>query len=140
MSTATYMDCGWQRRKKTNSFLYFSGLILSSHGKQAIFFENKLLFLNDPDRNNVLDDLDRDILLFRKTDQNWSFIDQLRAFEHQSLINRRLKHVYITESEITFVYNNRIRTYFLENGELIKNKQVQKAKDKHYPGADIVGL
>lgn len=106
--------------------------ILPSYVKQAIIFENNLFI--------VLDDLDGDILLFRKTDQNWSFIDQLRAFGHQNLINRRLKHVYITESDITFVYNNRIRIYSLKNGELIRNKQVQNAKDRHYPGTDIMGM
>lgn len=84
----------------------------------------------------VMADLDETILLFNKVENQWHFVDELKSFEHQKLINNRLKHVYLDEGAIIFVYNNRIRKYDLRTGKLIINKQVKNAKSKTYKGED----
>lgn len=80
----------------------------------------------------VLNDLDESILLFNKIDSHWAFADELQSFEHQSLLNRRLKNIYYDSLYITFVYNNRVRKYDLGTGNLISNKRVKDAKKNLY--------
>jgi len=55
-----------------------------------------------------------------------------------SLINRRLTHIYVEESLITFVFSNRIRVYDLNSGKMVGNKQLRDAKSKHFSGTDIM--
>lgn len=79
------------------------------------------------------------VLLFRIDGEKWGFVSELHC-DHQHLLVSRLRRVFATESEITFVYNNRIRRYSLLDGSNICNKNIQKAADKEYCGEDITDL
>lgn len=80
---------------------------------------------------------DDGVFLFSHGDDGWRLINELKSFDTQSLINARLCHVMVTDDEISFIYNNRIRRYALSDGVLIANKQVREARKKEYPGTDI---
>lgn len=56
----------------------------------------------------------------------------------QSLINRRLRHIFLNEDDIIFVYNNRVRKYDLNTGKLIANQQMRDARSKEYLGKDVM--
>ena len=79
----------------------------------------------------------KDILLFGKED-DWRFIRKLESFEYQNLLNRRLNHIFITDRDLTFVYNNRIRRYDLMTGELVDNRAMRNARWKVYSGTDVI--
>ena len=105
-------------------------LILPDVVKKVVFIGDYILM--------TMGDIDRSILLFRRKDNNWEFVDRLESFEHQSLINRRLNHVYYEGNTITFVFNNRVRKYDLNSGKIVKNQQLRNAKNKDYSGIDIM--
>lgn len=86
----------------------------------------------------VLNDLEETILLFNSLNDHWVIVDELVSFEHQKLLNRRLKHIYYDSPYITFVYNNRVRKYDLSTGKMILNKHSKDAKNKMYKGEDII--
>ena len=86
----------------------------------------------------VLNDIEKHILFFSKKNDGWIFVAQLESFEHQSLINQRLCHIFYTVKCINFVYNNRVRTYGLETGEMIENRQIKGAKNLIYAGMDVL--
>lgn len=79
------------------------------------------------------------VLLFRINGGRWGFVSELHC-EHQNLLVSRLCRVFATESEITFVYNNRVRKYLLTDGSNICNVQVFGARDKKFDGEDITDL
>ena len=85
----------------------------------------------------ILDDLIGNIYFFKRQEKDWLFVAVLESFPHQSLINRRLNHVYLEEDNIAFVYNNRLREYDLDTGKMIVNQQVRNARSKEYLGKDI---
>lgn len=85
----------------------------------------------------ILDDLIGNIYFFKRQEKDWLFVAVLESFPHQSLINRRLNHVYLEGDNIAFVYNNRLREYDLDTGEMIVNQQVRNARSKEYLGKDI---
>ena len=105
-------------------------LILPDVVKKVVFIGDYILM--------TMGDIDRSILLFRRKDNNWEFVDRLESFEHQSLINRRLNHVYYEGNTITFVFNNRVRKYDLNSGKMVVNQQLRNAKNKEYLGIDIM--
>lgn len=105
-------------------------LILSNSVRKVVFVGEFILV--------KIDDLGGSILLLGRQEKTWRFVNRLESFEHQSLINRRLNHIYYEGNVITFVYNNRIRKYDLKSGELIVNKQLRNAKSKEYSGVDII--
>lgn len=105
-------------------------LILPNSVKKVVFIGDHILI--------TIDDLDGSILLFKRQEKSWTFVDRLEGFEHQSLINRRLNHVYYEGSTITFVFNNRVRKYDLNSGKMVINKQLRDAKSKEYSGIDIM--
>lgn len=76
------------------------------------------------------------ILVFRKENDHWQFGGELYC-DHQHLLVERLRHVFVNEAEITFVYNNRIRKYSLLDGLQICNKKIHGAKDISFIGEDI---
>lgn len=86
----------------------------------------------------VMDDLDRNIIFFKRQAKGWTFISVLESFLHQSLINRRLRHIFLNEDDIIFVYNNRVRKYDLNTGKLIANQQMRDARSKEYLGKDVM--
>lgn len=77
------------------------------------------------------------ILLFCFKDNQWCFVDELESIQHQSLINPRLCHVFLTSQTITFVYNNRVRIYDLRDGKLTTNRGVKGARSHSYEGEDV---
>ena len=68
----------------------------------------------------------------------WQFINELQGIPNQCLINRRLRHVMLTEDALTFVYNSRIRKYSLSDGELIYSNRCQHAGERQYQGLDLL--
>lgn len=88
----------------------------------------------------VMRGADPGLLLFGITDGQWNFIGELENIPNQSLINPRLRHVFLTNQEITFVYNNHLRTYALADGMLMSNKALRNARSFSYDGMDICHL
>ena len=105
-------------------------LVLPNSVTKVVFIDGYILI--------TIDDLDGSILLFKRQEKRWAFVDRLESFEHQSLINRRLNHVYYEGNAITFVFNNRVRKYNLDSGKMFVNQQLRDAKSKEYPGIDIM--
>lgn len=87
----------------------------------------------------ILKGWDAGIAVFRLTDNFWTYVDELIPAQHQNLINNRLRHVFLNENLLTFVYNNRIREYSLETGGLVRNLGKRNAQNGHYPGTEITG-
>lgn len=79
------------------------------------------------------------ILLFHMTNGHWGFCGELES-NGQSIVNNRLSKVLLTSKEITFVYNNRVRKYSLENGKLLFNAARQNARSFPYEGENITHL
>lgn len=77
------------------------------------------------------------VLLFRRTDENWRFMNELHLSGHMYLLNRRLNDVYLTDDQIVFVYNNRVCRFFLDDGNLISSKAVRNARSAHYEGQEV---
>ena len=105
-------------------------IILPYYAKNVVIFENNIFV--------ILDDLIGNMLLFKRQEKDWIFVAVLESFLHQSLINRRLNHVFLEEDKATFVYNNRVRKYDLNTGKMIVNRQVRDAGSKAYAGKDVL--
>ena len=88
----------------------------------------------------VIRGADTGVFLFRLKAGRWGFVDELVGFPRQSLLNSRLNHVYLTEREIAFVYNNRIRRYSLEDARLLSNRAHRNARFGSYKGTEITDL
>lgn len=104
-------------------------IILPAEVHRAVFFGPHLII--------KLNDISKDILLFSQNGERWNFIARLKPTQNQDLINRRLQHIYMTNDEITFVYNNRVRAFDLRTGVVSWTKPMQGAKDRSFPGTDI---
>lgn len=104
-------------------------IILPAEVRRAVFFGPHLII--------KLNDIDKDILLFSQNGERWNFIARLKPTQNQDLINRRLQHIYMTNEEITFVYNNRVRAFDLHTGVVSWTKPMQGSKDRFFPGTDI---
>ena len=87
----------------------------------------------------ILKGWDTGIAVFRLADNIWTYLDELIPAQHQTLINNRLRHIYLDDRRLTFVYNNRIREYSLETGELVRNQGKRNARTGYYPGTEITG-
>ena len=107
-------------------------LILPNRVKNIVIIYNHIFI--------VLNGLDKNILLFNKQDDKWTFVTRLEKPENQSIINRRLNHVFLTDSDITFVYNNRVKKYDLITGEMNFNHQVRNAKSMKFGGIEIIDM
>lgn len=81
---------------------------------------------------------DPGIFLFHLEDGHWCFINELENIQNQSLLNLRLRHVFLTDQDLSFVYNNRVRKYSLFDGTLIANQAQRNAKSHSYDGEDII--
>ena len=77
------------------------------------------------------------VYLFKTRDDEWEFVGELESIKNQGIINSRLSSVYFTEDALTFVYNNRVRHYSLDNGELIENIAARNAPQRKYSGENI---
>lgn len=76
------------------------------------------------------------IFLFSYKDNVWNFVNELESMAHQSLLNRRLCHIYLTESTIIFVYNSRMRKYSLMDGGPVENQARRYRSGYSYEGID----
>ena len=88
----------------------------------------------------IINGLGAGIPFFRLIDGVWVYIDEMEPIPNQNLLNRRLRYVYLNSEKITFVYNNRVREYSLETGELVRNQARRDAKSEHYEGVEISKL
>lgn len=104
-------------------------IVLPDNIRKVIFLNHHVLI--------VLNDLDKSILLFNNKNGVWTFTDQLEPIKNQGLLNRRLCNVYWNEDVLRFIYNNRVRSYDLNTGKMIENKQERNARGKIYPGEEI---
>lgn len=77
------------------------------------------------------------VLLFRRTGENWQFVNELHTSGHMHLLNQRLNYVYLTDIQILFVYNNRVCTFSLDDGNLVSSRAVRNARFAHYEGLEI---
>jgi hypothetical protein len=88
----------------------------------------------------VIRGVDPGVFLFRITDGHWSFVNELESIRNQSMMNPRLRHVFLTAREITSVYNSRVRSYSLTDGMLISNRGLLNAGSLSYDGEKISHL
>lgn len=104
--------------------------IFSQPISKAVFsYDEKYMFI-------IIRGVHSGIFLFAYQEKVWHFINELESIPHQSLLNRRLRHIYLTESNITFVYNNRIRKYSLADGVLVENLARRYGNSYLYEGVD----
>lgn len=87
----------------------------------------------------IIRGVDPSVFLFYLEDGHWRFLNELESIQNQSLLNPRLRHVFLTHHDITFVYNNRVRKYSLLDGTLISNHARRNAGSYSYEGEDISG-
>ena len=80
---------------------------------------------------------DPGVFLFCLKNGHWRFANELESSPNQSLLNSRLRHVFLTDQDLGFVYNNRIRKYSLSDGALINNQALRNARSYSYAGEDI---
>lgn len=85
----------------------------------------------------IIRGVDPGIFLFHLEDGHWCFVNELENIQNQSLLNLRLRHVFLTDQDLSFVYNNRVRKYSLLDGTLIANQAQRNAKSHFYEGEDI---
>lgn len=105
--------------------------MLTSYAGDAFFVPSgEYLFV-------IIRGADPGVLLFRMADDHWRFVNELASIPNQSVINRRLRHVFLTERKITFVYNSRVRMYSLADGTLISNRALRNAKNFTYDGDEV---
>ena len=85
----------------------------------------------------IIRGVDPGIFLFHLEDGHWRFVNELESFQNQSLLNPRLRHIFLTDKYLSFVYNNRVRKYSLLDGTLIANLALRNAESYSYEGKDI---
>ncbi len=83
---------------------------------------------------------DPGVYLFHLEDGHWNFVNELESIQNQSVLNPRLRHVFLTDRNLTFVYNSRVRKYSLSDGSLIANQARRNAGSYSYEGEDISAL
>lgn len=106
-------------------------VVFSSHVSKVFFdHSGKYLFA-------IIHGSNQGVLLFKIVSNHWSFVNELESIPNQSLVNRRLNYVFLTNQDITFVYNNRTRKYSLVDGSLVSNKALRNAKNYVYEGEDV---
>lgn len=88
----------------------------------------------------IIRGIDPGIFLFRLEDGHWGFVNELEGIQNQSILNPRLRHVFLTNKNLTFVYNSRVRKYALSDGSLIANQARRNAGSYSYEGEDIRAL
>lgn len=101
-------------------------LIFPSYIRKAILFDKYLLVVCD----GVY------LLKYNESGDNkdWKFVRELEPIQNQGLFNTRLNRVLHENNMLVFVFNNRIRKYSLEDGELIENKAIRNAREMSFPG------
>lgn len=106
-------------------------VVFSSHVSKAFFDQSgKYLFA-------IIHGSNQGVFLFQNVSNHWSFVNELESIPNQSLVNRRLSYVFLTNQDVTFVYNNRTRKYSLKDGSLVSNKALRNARNYVYDGEDV---
>lgn len=77
------------------------------------------------------------LFLLRYITGKWKYIKELEAIPNQGLINRRLNRILLDGNELVFVYNNRVRKYDINSGNMIYNQQARKAREQFHRGDNI---
>ncbi len=80
------------------------------------------------------------VFLLSYYNNEWHFINELSTIPNQYLLNKRLNNIFLDNTTVTFVYNNRMRCYSLANGELMENDARRYKYNYHYSGVDIKSL
>ena len=75
-----------------------------------------------------------------KNTEQWTLITELQSIKNQSLINPRLRHVFLTFNTLTFIYQNRLRRYLLSDGSLVANYSLYGKNRPQYSGKDIFDM
>lgn len=94
-------------------------IILSNYAKSIVIYEHCIFV--------VMDDLDRNIIFFKRQAKGWTFVSVLESFLHQSLINRRLRHIFLNEDDIIFVYI--LRTFGKRGSGILSEKTENELTD-----------
>ena len=77
---------------------------------------------------------------FEENAEQWTLITELQSIPNQSLINPRLRQVFLTFNTISFVYQNRLRRYLLSDGSLVANYSLYGKNRPQCNGRDIFDL
>lgn len=109
--------------------LVFESIFSQPISKVIFSYDEKYMFI-------IIRGIYSGIFLFAYKEGEWHFVNELESIPHQSLLNRRLRHIYLTESNITFVYNNRMRKYSLAEGALVENIARRYINGYSYEGVD----
>lgn len=97
---------------------------------------SRATFISDDSRVLVVTRGAIGVLMFEKATDGWRLSGEFMC-DHQHLLVPRLRNVFLTDSDITFVYNNRVRKYSLADCSLIYNCPVKNAPSYPYSGTDI---
>lgn len=118
-----------------------NSLIISEEGREIYEIETftgikSATFVSGDSRLLViLRGLSPGVLLYDNKD-GWHLTGELTC-DHQHLLVPRLKKVFLTDRDLTFVYNNRVRKYSLADASLIYNRAVKNAPSASYDGVDV---
>lgn len=135
----TSSDGRWSVKTRNRSFSIVNQestvvdyeVVFSSHVSKAFFDQSgKYLFA-------IIYGSNQGVFLFQNVSNHWSFVNELESIPNQSLVNRRLSYVFLTNQDVTFVYNNRTRKYSLKDGSLVSNKALRNARNYVYDGEDV---
>lgn len=77
------------------------------------------------------------IYLFERRDDTWEFVNELLPVNGHYIMNNRLNNIYVDETSIRFVYNNRVYKYSIKSGLLEGNMAIRNARFNSYEGVDV---
>lgn len=78
------------------------------------------------------------LYLFHADSNKWHFVNELLVpGEYKDILNRRLNHIYVNDSDLKFVYNNRFYQFDIHTGNLQKNIAERGVRFKQFVGKDI---
>ena len=126
------ITCGrWLSIRDTKQKKDAYRVLCSTPASRGLFAQNaRLLFV-------VAFGAEPGVLLFRRTDESWQFVNELHLPGRMHLLNQRLNYAYLTDDQIVFVYNNRVCRFSLDDGNLISSKAVRNAKSARYEGLEV---
>lgn len=126
------LTCGaWLLIRDTKQKKDVYSILCSTPASRGFFTQNAgLLFV-------TIFGAESGVLLFRRMDESWKFVNELHPSGHMYLLNQRLNYVYLTDDQIVFVYNNRVCRFSLNDGKLVSNRAVRNARFAHYDGLEI---
>ena len=143
---ATEQSCGyspdekWRVTSACNMLRLYRGKENTTNNK-FVFSQpvNRVVFLSNQRLMVVVRGVYSAIFLMGldENTEQWTLITELQSIRNQSLINPRLRHVFLTLNTLTFVYQNRLRRYLLSDGSLVANYSLYGKSRPQYSGKDI---